>query len=423
MKKKITVLLLVVVMLVASVGVLTAFSGCTETESEFKVGVLHINPVTSTSGYTYAHQQGIEFAKKELGLKDSQILIKDNLPDTQADQINTAIEDLIAQGCNMIIGTSFGYMEELQAYAEQYPEIVFSHGTGYLDTYGEGKNNNMNNYFGRIYQDRYLSGLVAGLNTKTGHLGYVSAFGTTVAECSSGINAFTLGAQAAAKLRTDLPGGITVHVMTLNSWFDIVNEKAHAETLIKQFNCDVITQHCDTEGPSDAAKKNGVYSIGYNSDMAVAVANEGEERNSSVLTSVLWNWGAYYKTAIETAMKCFDENGKFVSIDPWKEFGNYYGDYTDGLYKLAPLSTECVEGTADIVALVQEMMLKGTDEWDVFSNKELSFVKGEDGKYTVEIVDSPLYKNDGTLVGEVTVANITGDMPYFVKGVVLENAK
>lgn len=414
MKKKITVLLLVFVLLVASLGTLVAFTGCTDSGSEFKVGVLHINPVSSTSGYTYAHQQGILAAKNALGLSDSQIVVKDSLPDDQTDLINAAIEELIAEGCNMIIGTSFGYMEEMQAYAKQYPEIIFSHGTGYLDTYGEGQNNNMNNYFGRIYQVRYLSGLVAGLTTETDNIGYVVARGTDTAECTSGVNAFALGVQA-------VNPEAKVHVMILNSWFDPTNEKGFADTLIEDYNCDVITQHCDTEGPSSSAKEHNVYSIGYNSDMALAVADKGVERDPSVLTSVLWNWGAYYTQAIETAMKCFDEQGNFIGVDAWKEFGNYYGDYTDGLYELAPLSANCAEGTAEIVALVEEMMSKGTSEWDVFTNKALSFTKGEDGKYTVTQVDRQLKDNAGNDITEVTVANITGNMPYWVAGVEVHN--
>lgn len=414
MKKKITVLLLVFVLLVASLGTLVAFTGCTDSGSEFKVGVLHINPVSSTSGYTYAHQQGILAAKNALGLSDSQIVVKDSLPDDQTDLINAAIEELIAEGCNMIIGTSFGYMEEMQAYAKQYPEIIFSHGTGYLDTYGEGQNNNMNNYFGRIYQVRYLSGLVAGLTTETNNIGYVVARGTDTAECTSGVNAFALGVQA-------VNPEAKVHVMVLNSWFDPTNEKGFADTLIDNYNCDVVTQHCDTEGPSLSAKEHNVYSIGYNSDMALAVADKGVERDPSVLTSVLWNWGAYYTKAIETAMKCFDEQGNFVSIAAWKEFGNYYGDYTDGLYELAPLSENCAEGTAEIVALVEEMMSKGTSEWDVFTNKALSFTKGEDGKYIVTQVDRQLKDNAGNDITEVTVANITGNMPYWVAGVEVHN--
>ena len=414
MKKKITVLMLVLVMIVASLGTVVALGGCTDTESEFKVGVLHINPVSSTSGYTYAHQQGIVAAQKALGLKDSQIVIKDSLPDDQTDQINAAIEELIAEGCNMIIGTSFGYMEEMQSYAKQYPEIIFSHGTGYLDTYGEGQNNNMNNYFGRIYQVRYLSGLVAGLTTKTNNIGYVVARGTDTAECTSGVNAFALGVQA-------VNPEATVHVMILNSWYDPTNEKGYADTLIEDYNCDIVTQHCDTEGPSSSAKEHNVYSIGYNSDMALAVADKGVERDPSVLTSVLWNWGAYYTEAIETAMKCFDEQGNFISVDAWKDFGNYYGDYTEGLYELAPISDKCAEGTAEIVALVEEMMSKGTNEWDVFTNKALSFTKGEDGKYTVSQVDRQLKDNEGNDIAKVEVSNITGNMPYWVAGVEVHN--
>lgn len=413
MKKKITVLLLVLVMIVTSLGVMATFTACNET-SGFKIGVLHINPVSSTSGYTFAHQQGILYAKEQLGLSDSQILIKDNLPDDQTDQINAAIEELIAEGCNMIIGTSFGYMEELQAYAKQYPEIIFSHGTGYLDTFGEGENNNMNNYFGRIYQVRYLSGLVAGLTTKTNNIGYVVARGTDTAECTSGVNAFTLGVQA-------VNPDAKVHVMILNSWYDLVNERGFADTLIESYNCDVVTQHCDTEGPSASAKEHGVFSIGYNSDMALAVADEGVERDPSVLTSVLWNWGAYYKVAIETAMKCFDEEGNFVSNEEWVKFGNYYGDYTNGLYKLAPLSENCPEGTAEIVALVEDIMATGTTEWDVFTNTALSFVKGEDGKYTVVKSERQLMDNEGNAINNVTVANITGSMPYWVAGVEVHN--
>ncbi len=33
-------------------------------------------------------------------------------------------------------------------------------------------------------------------------------------------------------------------------------------------DCDVVTQHCDTEYPQTMAQEKGVYSIGYNSDMS-----------------------------------------------------------------------------------------------------------------------------------------------------------
>lgn len=399
MKKRLLAVLLIVVVIATC---LTMLVGC-ENDTDFKIGVLHINPVTSTSGYTYAHQQGIEAMIENLGLKKSQVIIKDSVDDSNTTQINTKIDELIAEGCNMIIGTSYGYMDSMVAAAEANPEIIFSHGTGYKDTFGEGKTNNLNNYFGRIYQARYLSGIVAGLKANQGaNIGYVSAFGTTIAECTSGVNAFALGVQAVNPTSKVL-------VKTLNSWFSIDNETAYAKTLLDDFGCEVIAQHCDTENPPAQAKLAEKFSIGYNSDMRQAIQDE------SCLTSVVWNWGVYYTKAVEAAMKCFDGN-KFTSTEEWEKFGNYYGDYSEGLYGLSDLSSEAHADTAAILALVEAEMKKGVAEWDVFTNTALSFSKNEAGAWVLNKTERQLKDNADNDV-TVTVANITGNMPYWIAGV------
>ena len=61
-------------------------------------------------------------------------------------------------GCNIIFTTSWGYMDATEEMAEKYPDIYFAHGTGYKSN---GKN--FVNYFGRIYQARYLSGIRSGV--------------------------------------------------------------------------------------------------------------------------------------------------------------------------------------------------------------------------------------------------------------------
>ena len=175
--------------------------------------------------------------------------------------------------------------------------------------------------------------------------------------------------------------------------------------------CDVIAQHCDTEQPSVEAKKAGVYSIGYNSDMSKAIENGTD----TVLTSVVWNWGVYYTAAVREAMKCFD-NGEFKNNDAWTAFGNYYGSYADGLYDITELSSKANADTAAILELVKAEMKKGTTDWDVFTNKALSFAK-ENDTWTMTKVDRELKKADGTATGAITVANITGDMPYWIEGV------
>ena len=120
-----------------------------------KIGVIHIGNPADGSGYTYAHDQGIVGMQKELGLKDDQIVRKNNVSDSDPAATETAIRECIEEGCNIIFGTSWGYMDKMESLAEEYPDVYFCHGTGYKNN---GKN--LNNYFGRIYQARYLTGIV-----------------------------------------------------------------------------------------------------------------------------------------------------------------------------------------------------------------------------------------------------------------------
>jgi len=96
-------------------------------------------------------------------------------------------EDLAAQGNKLIFGTSFGYMDPMLAAAENFPDTVFMHATGFKVS------ENMGNYFGAAEEGRYLSGMAAGAATTTNLIGYVAAF--PIPEVLRGINAFTLGAQ------------------------------------------------------------------------------------------------------------------------------------------------------------------------------------------------------------------------------------
>ena len=82
----------------------------------------------------------------------------------------------------MIFATSWGYMDICEALADEYPDVIFSHGTGY-----KSNGVNFNNYFGRIYQARYLTGIAAGLKTETNKIGYVAAMGKDNSEVTGGV--------------------------------------------------------------------------------------------------------------------------------------------------------------------------------------------------------------------------------------------
>ena len=132
-------------------------SGGAAPAGDFVVGAIYINSQNDTAGYTYAHHQGIVTAMTDAGLSpDTDLKIIDNVPEDD-DQVRTAIEQLAGMGCDIIFGISFGYINAFAEAAEEYPDIVFCHATGYLSN-----DTNFNNYFGRIYQARYLAGIAAG---------------------------------------------------------------------------------------------------------------------------------------------------------------------------------------------------------------------------------------------------------------------
>ena len=271
------------------------------------VGVLHLSdPFTENSGYAYAHQMGIVYMQKTLGLEDNQILYRTHVDYSNPYDSESAIRELIARGANIIFATSWGYMDVCEKLALEYPNVIFAHATG-----NKHNNTNFTNYFGRVYQARYLSGIIAGMRTKSGRIGYVAAWGTQNSEVTGGINAFAMGVE---KVNPDA----RVYVKVTHSWFDPMGETMAARELIG-LDCDVITQHVDTANPQIEAQRAGIWGIGYNTDMS------GDAPNA-VLTSLLWRWGAYYTFLVQSVI-----DGTFVTT-PW------YGSIADGIVDLAPLN-------------------------------------------------------------------------------------
>ena len=377
-------------------------SGSQTSNSDFKVGAIYINKKSDTAGYTYAHHTGITKAMKELGMDpETQLVIVDQVPEDDT-QVGAAVDTLVGEGCSIIFGISFGYLNEMEVKAQEYPDVIFSHATGYMSN-----DTNFNNYFGRIYQARYLAGVAAGLKsleTGNNNLGYVSAFGTEYAETCSGINGFTLGAQA-------VNPNAKVYVKELGAWADEVNESAFAKELIQNYNCGVISQHCDSAQPQIAAQDAGVFGCGYNSDMTA-------DAPKAHLTAAIWNWNVYYHTAIQAAMDCAGDASQFVTK---MGGGAYYGGLAQDFVNVSPLNQDTVApGTDAAIEAVKAKIASG--EWDVFSGVKLHVTVNTDGTVSVDQADEALVDNAGNEIvaaGGPSVEDsvITGSMNYFVAGV------
>ena len=370
---------------------------------DFKVGAIYITSQNDVAGYTFQHHNGITTAMKDIGLDPAkQLLIVDNVAENY-DDVCKAIDTLANQGANVIFGISFGYIDAMNDKAEEYPDICFSHGTGYM-----ANETNFNNYFGRIYQARYLAGIAAGMKSvETGNnsIGYVAAYNTEYAETCSGINAFALGAQSANP-------DAAVYVKKINTWGDENLERQAAQALVDTYNCGVVSQHCDSAQPQLVAAENNVFGCGYNSDMT-------EQAPTAHITAAIWHWNVYYQTAIEAAMACEGDASKFVE----KMGGNaYYAGLKEGFVDASPLNEAvAAPNTKAVMDAVRELIISG--EWDVFSGVKLSYNISEDGKVEIVKTNADLVDNQGNVVvaaGGPSVDDgvIKGSMNYNVAGVV-----
>lgn len=337
-------------------------------KEDIKVGVLYLSDPSEGSGYSYTHDLGVKGMQENLLLSDDQIERK-IVDDSDEKATEKAIEECVADGCNIIFTTSWGYMQVTADMAEKYPDVYFSHGTGYMSN---GKN--FNNYFGRIYQARYLSGIVAGMNTKDNKIGYVAAQDSSNSEVTGGIDAFAIGVES-------VNPKAKIYVDVTNSWYDEKKEKKASERLLNM-GCDVMTQHCDTPYPQTLAQEKGVYGIGYNSDMS-------KETPDSCLTSVIWNWSAYYTSAVKSI------------IDGTWDGSNYYGGMAEGLVSITDLASFAAERTQQKVDEATAEILSGDNN----------------------VFDDVLVTNTGKKIGKkgktLDDATITGKINWYYRNVVV----
>jgi basic membrane protein A len=327
-------------------------------DKPIKVGFVYVSPV-GDAGWSYAHEQGRLALDGLPGVTSSFVEAVPEGPDSERVILNMA-----RKGYDLIFATSFGYMDPMLKVAKQFPKTVFMHCSGFKQA------PNMGNYFGRMYQARYLSGIVAGAMSKSNTLGYVAAF--PIPEVIRGINAFALGAQS-------VNPKAEVRVVWTKTWYDPATEKEAAKSLL-DVGADVIAQHQDSPGPQEAAQEKGVYSVGYNSDMSMFAPK-------AHLTAPVWNWAPIYKEVVDAVRK-----------GSWKSEAAWYG-MKEGIVDLAPFGKMVPkELRAKVMAKKQEIL----------DGKEMIFsgpVKDQAGKVRIAAAKAA---TDEELLG----------MKYFVQGVI-----
>ena len=275
-KKFFKILLAVVFFAIFSAMYLTIFNLIGKDEENIdKVGFIITGDV-NRKGWNESHYIGIKKACEDLNLK---LLCRDNIPENSG-KCPEAVENLISEGARIIFLLSFNYPKEVSPLMEKYPNVVF------ISTSTVEQTKNLTSCFARMYQGRYLAGVLAGMKTKTNNIGYVAAMPNS--QVNRGINAFALGAK-----RTN--PNAKVFVMWTGAWQNEEIEAKNAEILIKKHNTDLLTYHQNEDAVGKVAEKFGVDFIGYNALL--------ENYSEHYLTSVICRWDLFYEDILQKYLK------------------------------------------------------------------------------------------------------------------------
>ncbi len=231
-----------------------------------KIGFVILGDVNAP-GWNASHYNGI---RKAVAAHGMELLVRDHVREGVG-ECPVAVRDLIDNGCSLILLASFDYPAELRDLAKEYPNVSFA------ATSAKAYATNMTAYFPRLYQARYLSGVLAGLRTKTGVIGYVAAIPNT--EINRGINAFTLGVQS-------VNPRARVVVAWSGAWEAPEKEAELSERLVREAGADILTYHQDGATTAETADRLGVDFIAYNAPIPEGLTHG--------LASVRCRWDLYY---------------------------------------------------------------------------------------------------------------------------------
>ena len=285
-------------------GIATTFGAVMSTaqaQDVFKIGYIYPSPAGDV-GWAHELDRGKDAIEAKFGDKVESVVVENIQEGPDAARI---MNQMAAEGVNMLMLGSFGYMNDGLKLAKQFPDLKIIHASGYKLA------DNMGNFQTRNYETAYVAGMGAGFVTKTKTIGMVAAY--AIPEVVGIINAFTMGAQSTNP-------DITVKVVWLNSWFDPSKAQESARSLIAQQSDVIFSIYQDTPSVVTVAEEEGVYVVNTSSDMKAYAPNQ-------LLVSMQISWADYFIGQVQSAMDGTFKGTAFwggmadnaVSMESWSD--------------------------------------------------------------------------------------------------------
>ena len=268
---------------------------------DLTVGFIYPSPIADV-GWSAELNHGREAIEAEFGDRVRTIFVE-NVP--EGPDAARIMNQMAAQGANMIMLGSFGYMNDGIRLAEQRPDMTFMHASGYKLA------PNFSNFQSRNYESSYLVGMAAGDVTESDTIGIVAAY--AIPEVVGMINGFALGVQ-------EVNPDATIKVVWLNSWFDPPKAQESARALMAQEADVIYSLYQDTPSVVSVAEEEGVWVINTSSDMKEYAPNW-------LLASQIADWSSFFVRSVQ------------ATLDGTFEGEAYWGGMKDGAVDVKSWST------------------------------------------------------------------------------------
>jgi len=319
----------------------------------------------SQSDWLYQHELGRRYVNDVFGGKVQ--TIKVTTACTEEDAIK-AMEDLIAeQGVEMIFTTTSKLIDASLKCAVEHPNVKI------LNCSLNTSHRYIRTYYARLYEAKFLSGMLAGMLTESDKIGYLADY--PIFGIVANINAFARGVSF-----------VNPRAKVYLRWTTKKYEADKDEMIedLKNFGVDIVSDQ-DMITPKKASRSYGLYKL-----------TDGEPEN---IMAPVYNWGVLYERIIKLVL-----GGKWDSADSEEESKaiNYWWGLSAGVVDMI-MSRKVPTDLRFHVNILRNMIISG--EFSPFRGS----ITAQDG---TEVVS----ETDELSIGDIIkmnwlMGNVVGEIP------------
>lgn len=293
-----------------------------------KIAFIYAKDIES-SGWSYSHELGRLAIQEKMGSNIETASFENVYEEEELIQL---IDQLVLEGYHAIFTTALVHRKGTLSAALKYDKVHF------FNCSGSRPYVHMSSYYGRSYETRFLTGMIAGAMTTSNILGYTASLPTP--DTISCINAFALGAKM-----------VNPHAIIKVSYTGVWNSPEDNEKKIALLV---------TEGADLISSKNNILSRratrSYGITSMLCTVNTESKVLEEYLAAPIWKWEVFYTKIINAMLNGSYE--KIMKSNKSKQLINFWWGLESGGIDVY-MSEFVPSETRKLVSMMKRMIASG----------------------------------------------------------------